>query len=56
MSDVKHIEWLADQYEVPLEQMMLVVATLQVSEVYWGSYYVGSESVIESILDKVFGV
>ena len=26
----------------------------EASEPYWDSYYLGSESIIESILDKVF--
>lgn len=54
MFDEDYIEWLADQYEAPVEQVMIVIATLEASEPYWDSYYLGSESVIEDILSKVF--
>lgn len=54
MGDVKYIEFLADQFEVPIEQMMIAVAVIEKSEPYWDSYYLGSESVIEGVLSKVF--
>jgi hypothetical protein len=52
------IEYLADKYEIPKEQAMLVFSTIEISQDlgYFDSYYVGSDSIVESIFDKVFNV
>jgi len=52
------IEYLADKYEIPKEQAMLVFSTVEISQDlgYFDSYYVGDGSVVESIFDKVFNV
>ena len=52
----KWLEELADKYEVPYEQVMLVFSTVEISQDlgYFDNYYVGSDSVVESIFDKVF--
>lgn len=51
-----YIEYMADKFEVPKEQMMIAIAVLEVSQDlgYWNSYFVGSQSVVEDILNKVF--
>lgn len=56
VKEQEYIEYLADRFEVPKEQMMIAIAVLEVSQDsgYWDSYYVGSESAIEDVLSKVF--
>lgn len=52
---INSIKILADEYEVPLQQMMVVIATIEATEAYWNSYYSSSDEDIKGILDRVFG-
>jgi hypothetical protein len=56
MGECERIKWLADKYEIPLEQAMLVYTTILACEDLgnFDNYYCDSGSVVESIFDRVF--
>lgn len=54
----EEIKDLADKYEVPVEQMMIAVAAIDASKLYWGDVFLElfeEDSIVDSIVSKVFG-
>lgn len=55
--DTEQIKELADKYEVPVEQMMIAIAAIESSKLYWDDVFLElfeEVSIIEGILDKIF--